>query len=207
MTVIERTELENILEQEEYQAYYKNESSNLLQKWFIELFDWLKRFFPELDVSGEDARIIAYIASGIIALILIAFIVWLIRKIIMRQSLRESPLLDEDDLNQTEGSYWRLARQAEENKQWKEGVRFAYYALLLYLDHREWIKAERWKTNREYVDELDQNQPDHLKSFRSLAVQYERFWYGKYSCGENQCASFLSEVKSIIGEGKAHEVE
>ncbi|MFP3514225.1 DUF4129 domain-containing protein, partial [Peribacillus sp. SIMBA_075] len=66
-------------------------------------------------------------------------------------------------------NYLQDAREQGKEGKWREGERSLFLALLVYMQTKAWIRIEKWKTNWEYADELQLNQPRAEELFRRHA--------------------------------------
>ena len=69
-----------------------------------------------------------------------------------------------------------LIRQAIEQGQYALAIRLYFLAILKELSLMQAIRWKKNKTNREYLQEL-QNEPDHAEFSRTARI-FERIWYG-----------------------------
>ena len=60
---------------------------------------------------------------------------------------------------------------------WPAATRYFYVAAILWLDRQGWIVFKRWKTNRDYIDELAPRARIQ-GSFRQLTADFEPIVYG-----------------------------
>ncbi|WP_394297946.1 DUF4129 domain-containing protein [Gordoniibacillus kamchatkensis] len=68
-------------------------------------------------------------------------------------------------------------------------------------EQQGWIRIERWKTNRDYADELRRGDAARLaERFRAGAAEFERVWYGNEPAGAERFAAFYALVTGLLAE-------
>lgn len=109
----------------------------------------------------------------------------------------------EENLHEAEMN--ALIRQAIEQGQYALAIRLYFLAILKELSLMQAIRWKKNKTNREYLQEL-QNQPDRA-DFRRAARVFERIWYGnraitagEFRQVETPFAEFLHRLQEQNGE-------
>ncbi|NGQ93842.1 DUF4129 domain-containing protein [Brevibacillus sp. SYP-B805] len=195
----ERQKLEEILSSEEFARYHR-QGGNPLSELLDRFFDWLSRRFDWPEMPSGTSSVISYaiIGAGIIALLLL--IIWLSRQAVRVQK-QKAVLPGNVEPNGTVADYLERARRLGDQGNWKEGIRQAFLALLFFLQEKEWIRVEKWKTNWEYLDELTDSSPAWVPFFRRQALLFERVWYGKRMVDEAGFREYLEATEKILRGG------
>ena len=71
-----------------------------------------------------------------------------------------------------------LIRRAEQQGQWRLALRYRFLHLLHQLDNAGKIRWQPYKTNRDYLRELKEE--NLKKDFRLLSRVYDYYWFGHY---------------------------
>lgn len=145
-------------------------------------FDW--DFNWDFDLSNT--------ATLIIFLLLVAILGFLIFRILgdvdMRKRTRseaeeEEAFVNLDEIEEekmvAQGVSLSLLDRAENAGQFDVAVRLLYIKLLKELQDAGLIKYRRDYSNRDYQKQLSGT--EFLTDFREVTVDYERYWYGKYT--------------------------
>jgi hypothetical protein len=74
-------------------------------------------------------------------------------------------------------AFLAAARELAASGQYRRAYRAVFLALLLRMDHLEWIRFDRTRTNGEYLRAL-RSRPDVLTWLRPLATDFDLHWYG-----------------------------
>ncbi|MEB3104040.1 hypothetical protein [Ferviditalea candida] len=152
----DREKLRQILFGEEFTAYHQ-ERANVSDAWLEKLGEWLAKWFPKASIPGGTARTVSYGIIILVIALLLMLIVWYTLQIIRQRKLKKRMLICDEDMQKPYSFFLDQAKALAEKKDVREAIRHAFLALLFYLEHRECVKVERWKTNWEYVRELREN--------------------------------------------------
>ena len=91
------------------------------------------------------------------------------------------------------------ARRLLAANDWPAATRYFYVAAILWLDRQGWIVFKRWKTNRDYVDELAPRTRLH-GSFRQLTAAFEPIVYGGLPPQSSTIHDIATTVESLLHE-------
>ncbi|MFB6365984.1 DUF4129 domain-containing protein [Paenibacillus elgii] len=183
----EKKQLEGILERDEYTAYLRNDGRNPVIEWLERMWRKVLDLFPDTAVPPGTPKVLAYVLLGILLAVLVAAIVWLARSLILlRRSRRRSVFRSAAELDRSFAALLREAEECAAEGNYPEAVRRTFLAMLLLMDEREWVRAERWKTNREYEEELYERQPGAVESFKQAASLFELVYYGGGTAGAHE---------------------
>jgi hypothetical protein len=78
-----------------------------------------------------------------------------------------------------------------------EAVRFAFLALLAWLQERGALRYDPSRTNREYQRDLRQ-EPDLAVAFHEMAGPFERAWYGGYPADLPETERVISLCRRLV---------
>ncbi|WP_072332253.1 MULTISPECIES: DUF4129 domain-containing protein [unclassified Paenibacillus] len=174
----DKEKLQEILSRDEYAAYERG-GANPVMDWLERLWQGLLDLFPDMDLPPGTPKLLAYGLLGLLLIALASVIVWLVRSmILMRRSRRPSVFRSAAELGMSSAAHLEEARRCADEGAYPEAVRRAFLGLLLLLDEQGWIRAEKWKTNREYANELSERAPGLAEPFREGAAFFERVVYG-----------------------------
>ncbi|MNI90862.1 hypothetical protein D3C73_1484420 [compost metagenome] len=81
-----------------------------------------------------------------------------------------------------------------------------FLSVLLLMDERGWIRAEKWKTNREYVDELTDRKPKLCSPFIEGAALFEHVVYGAASASADDYVR-MQALEAAARGGDGHDAE
>ncbi|MEI7027035.1 DUF4129 domain-containing protein [Paenibacillus sp. y28] len=197
----EKERLKDILAQEEYQIRQEPESSNWLTWVLDRLMRWLEEHFNVSMPEGSSSTA-AIIVIAISLLIIAGLIVWLVRQLWQQRLYRRRVAIEAEELDRPYPYYLERALELAHRGAYREGMRSAFLALLLYLQHRSFIKVEKWKTNWEYRLELGFRAPELGSSFAGAAVAFERAWYGKAEVQKEELMAYIDMIGLLLGKGK-----
>ncbi len=85
----------------------------------------------------------------------------------------------EEEIINEETDFDAMIRQALQNNNHRQAVRYQYLRTLHTLAGKKFITLSPDKTNYQYVRELSNR--DHQNDFASLTLNYEYVWYGEFS--------------------------
>lgn len=177
-----RSTLDQILSDQEYQAYYQD-NRNILQRiwdyvkeWVIEL---LSKWFSGLSPSSTTGDIIVAILFIVMGIVVISLAIYLVKNWQRRKRLkRNQPLKGMATNNLSLFDYQQSLKEAESEQNYQAAVRLRFLILLFELDQQQWLKQERWKTNWDYYQELKRLKKNKSEPFYQIAVYFEAVTYG-----------------------------
>jgi hypothetical protein len=89
----------------------------------------------------------------------------------------------------------KLMQKAEQDKDLRLAIRYAYMWLLQLLQEHELIRYRIDKTNYDYYAELQETA--YKQSFRQLSRQYEYAWYGQYPIEDAAFAAYIHQFNQL----------
>lgn len=198
----DRERLTKILARDEFAD--QSSAADGIWAWISEIFDRLLSRFPDVSVPGGAGEAIVFaVYAALIAIVLIMLWRAVRRFIRARKSRSAAPLSFAGERAADADEYLRTAEQRRREGRFAEAVRFAFLAGLLRLDERGSIRAEKWKTNREYAEELHEVDPVAVSRFIECARLFEQVWYGGKDADETdylRITAWLDE-QVVQGEG------
>jgi hypothetical protein len=201
----DKAALQEILARNEYHLSHDDGFSlrNLIMQGVRFLFKQIAKFIPEkfLPTNIGAINLISYlvIAAG---LFLLGFLIyWLSKQWIVQRHLAKGLQLSEQELKLSYHTYLHNAGNEAGAANWKEGARYLFLALLFYCEHKGWIRIEKWKTNGEYMAELQRKQPAILRDFAEGALLFDKVWYGKKVIDAEEYNAMLHRIEPIVREG------
>ncbi|MCC0564622.1 DUF4129 domain-containing protein [Brevibacillus borstelensis] len=200
----DKERLADILARDEF-GEVKKQGKSWLDALFEEILDTIARMLQSADVSPGTASVLSkvIVAAAVIGVIVFLLIWW---RRMVRRGPAENQLLAREERIRTYADYLREAKERGQKEDWREGVRYSFLALLSFMQERSWVRIESWKTNWEYLDELQARQPEWETFFRTHARLFEQVWYGRAELAPAAFWESLSELeRRLHGEGKHDE--
>ncbi|MED4164968.1 DUF4129 domain-containing protein [Halalkalibacterium halodurans] len=203
----DRETLEEILSREEYTAYTRERMPNPVLEWIQGVLKKMEDLFPEISVSPGTSISSASLVLILLLILLAGVIAWLTYKLVSARIRRTYAVyLSDREMEQTVDALLQKADTFASEHNYFEAIRYSFLALLKGLDDREWIRAEKWKTNFEYAEELSFHQPEAVLPFRQAARLFERVYYGRGTYGKQEYEQMIQMVAPYVRkEGEANE--
>lgn len=206
-----RKELEEILSQKEYQAYY-DESQNIVQEWWSKFKRWfqdvLSDLFSDFEPSNglADTLLVVMIGAIILLAIVVGFIV--IRSIKRKRSLqRHQPFQSTNEMEWSVAEHLKKAERYENEGHYSLATRHQFLALLLHFHEENWLEAHVWKTNWDYVNELQQTDQQRAEAFNELARTFDEAFYGKRKIKHQEYTDYRKKVNQWLGQNEKHAIQ
>ncbi|WP_010199593.1 DUF4129 domain-containing protein [Bacillus sp. m3-13] len=189
-----REQLEEILDQQEYQVYYAD-TRNTLQIWWDEFKAWLadllSRLFPSMENTSGTAGNIMILVIILVIVILGAFVItYLAKNNPFGRNKKNKPFQSGVELDWSFQQHVNEAEKFEEVGDFSLATRHLFLGLLLNFHERQWLEAKIWKTNWEYYDELRREQKELAEFFFDFALLFDRATYGKQKIEKDDYLSF-----------------
>lgn len=199
-----KKQLEEILNQEEYQAYYVEQESVFQQviesigKWLSNLFHSL---FPNAEINSPQVEGLLYFI-GIIGLGLLVFLLFRMKKSVTSYSDYAStkPMKDAESKEWKYEDHMRAAAQLKSDGKTTEAARHVFLAMLLYFEERGWLTVQIWKTNGDYYQELRKINLALAEDFQGLAILFDRVTYGKQTLSEAEYDNYYTQARQWMGQ-------
>ncbi|QRG65608.1 DUF4129 domain-containing protein [Brevibacillus choshinensis] len=194
----DKERLAEILSREEY-AHHDGSQENWLYQLLKPLLEAISRMFELGQLPKGTASTISTVVLVVFVIGLLFFLYWLSSRMVHEQRRRQ-PFLTKGEKIRTYSDYLREARDFGNRHEWRDGERSLFLALLIYLQRRAWIRVEPWKTNWEYAEEIQLNQPQAEELFRMNARIFEQVWYGKEAVNERGFWERLKHLETFCEE-------
>ncbi|MGD6775129.1 DUF4129 domain-containing protein [Sutcliffiella horikoshii] len=201
-----REQLEEILDQQEYQVYYAD-TRNTLQIWWDEFKAWLadllSRLFPSMENTSGTAGNIMILVIILVIVILGAFVItYLAKNNPFGRNKKNKPFQSGVELEWSFQQHVNEAEKFEEVGDFSLATRHLFLGLLLNFHERQWLEAKIWKTNWEYYDELRREQKELAEFFFDFALLFDRATYGKQKIEKDDYLSFRDIALKWINDAQ-----
>ncbi|WP_226681477.1 DUF4129 domain-containing protein [Sutcliffiella horikoshii] len=189
-----REQLEEILNQQEYQIYYAD-TRNTLQIWWDEFKAWLgdllSRLFPSMEnTSGTAGNIMVLVILLVIVLLAALVITYLVKNNGFIRNKNNKPFQSGVELELSFQQHVAEAKRYEDMEDYSLATRHLFLGLLLNFHERQWLEAKIWKTNWEYYEELKREQKELADFFFNFALVFDRGTYGKQKIARDEYLSY-----------------
>jgi len=186
----------------DYTEYkYENSTWKKIKRWFYNLFLRLfKWIFGQKKAAGlldKFFSVIPYFAIGVLAYLLIRFLIRVNFKEYFAQNTDEAEVKygeDEEIIRNKDIS--TLLKNAEDNGNYRLALRYYFLKLLKELEKNKIIKWEPQKTNFEYLKEIRKR--DYKDRFKKFNFWYDYIWYGKYPLDKQEFDLISKDFNSFL---------
>ena len=186
---------------------------NRFINWFRDLFPKPK---PKVSDNGGSSidwmggmRISLFLLLAAVAGALAIFFwrYWKLRKaatVIPAQVVTARPDLTDENISAAdlpENEWLAMAREQIATGNLRLALRAFYLAGLAHLGERELLKITRFKSNQEYVRELERrarSKPELLTVFGDTVLDFERAWYGLHEVTPEAMGDYQRKVERIL---------
>jgi len=191
--------------------------SQAMGRWVKSVWEWLEKIMPEFEPKDKDDKGGSGFNPKFILLALLAIttgilIFFLIKMLIARRSSGETedtliqPVPDITDENikadDMPSDHWlELAQTLLEKGEFRLAVRALYLGTLSKLSENSLITVARYKSNREYEQELVRRAHDKkemLLTFGDTVGFFDRVWYGEHIISRDDVDFFAENQMRII---------
>jgi hypothetical protein len=171
-----------------------------LMRWLGHVLEWLRDHMPNIGGESETSafgmgrgvRVLLYMLLAVL-LAIAAVMIWRIRRQrgtqsrdVLAELVRITPDLQDERTvadQLPEDGWLVLAREAMQRGELRLALRAVFLASLVALADRELIRIARFKSNRDYKDEVGRRahaEPAVLDTFSQSVAIYETVWYGAH---------------------------
>ena len=143
--------------------------------------------------SSDPGLLNRFLASGFLQVLLwtivICFVLFIIYRLFLadgvfkRESRSTQTAKVEEEVINSESDFDALIKQALQNSNYRQAVRYQYLKTLHALAGKKIIEMAPDKTNFQYVQEIVN--PAYRNDFASLTLSYEYVWYGEFAIDKN----------------------
>jgi hypothetical protein len=192
-----------------------------VMRWVGEAVDWLREKLSgkraaagESDSGGADwmallrGLIFVLLALAVCAAAILFWRTWRTggaRTEIASEAVAAAPDLADEKLTASqlpEDDWLRLARELIAKGELRLALRALYLASLAHLAQREMIRVARFKSNRDYEQELRRRsraQPELQAAFAENVGIFDRVWYGLHDVTQEALQRFQINLEKIKG--------
>jgi len=188
-----------------------------LRGWAEKVMDWLRSLFERRTpgdrggglgwMTATQSMLFVLLAAVVCALVLLCWRMWKQRHRpradVVAQAIASAPDLTDDNVvaDQLPVESW-LARAQELMQQGdlRLALRALYLASLAHLAQRELIRIAKFKSNREYEQELRRRahvHPELLSAFSTNVSTFEQVWYGRYDVSHGLLDDFHANLQRM----------
>jgi hypothetical protein len=216
--------LRNILNRSEYQPKNPVQDKNILAEaleWiFNKLWELLKDLFKpvsppssvpevapplELPLIGQGLIYLIYGIGAVLLIIVIWKLIQFYRNRNKEPDVKENKsfeLILEPGEPVEPDEHFLLAETAARSNNFRKAVRHLLLSAILYLDKKDWVQFENFKTNQEYLEQVLQTElPFRLPLHRSLSglmAVFDRSWYGLQPAGPKDYELCLQRYRECM---------
>src|SRR5690625_491519 len=197
-----REELEEILNQKEYQDYYEDQR-NFIQIWWDKLKQWFSELLSDLfsgfnpSIDFADTVLVIIIGVAVLLACLVGFLIF--RSVKRKRTFNtHQPLQSVDEMEWSVTEHLKEAKRQEREENYSLATRHQFLALLLYFHERKWLEAHVWKTNWDYVNELKREDKQKAEAFYELARIFDEAFYGKRMIKHEEYLSYEKKVQKWL---------
>lgn len=189
---------------------YTAEFFNALEQYWDDFWKWVRDFFKDKEPEQKGSEDIVEGLSSIMKVVLIGLVVILaavvviifIRSFKNRRTMidavsvapqaDDSPDLNREDVTADElptDRWLAYARELAAKGDYRLAIRAVFLAQIAFLADQRLIAIARYKSNRDYMHELNRRAhayPRSLEAFRHSSRVFESIWYGDYTSGPEQ---------------------
>lgn len=207
-----QSKLINILSQPEFQ--WKPEIPNPLTEWInqivLRFFDWLNHLSggSSFTLDGPLGLLLKLGLPFIAILLLGLLVLYIITSLRRSFSVAESAnsiLQPGDDLLDAEQALEKgdISAQAGD---YRNALRYHYLSVLLTLDERGFLRFDKTRTNREYINTLKSRRAESVSRTEiqqitelliSIVETFEEVWYGFHAVDQDSYQSFRQQVQDL----------
>jgi hypothetical protein len=191
-----------------------------IDRWMTSLSEWLNKRFPGKSgyrEGGIDARAfirVAFYALGIGFLVLLVLSLrrWRIRRNKLpapeRVRAQADPNIEDETISAAAlptDRWLALAQDLAERGDLRLALRALYLAVLALLGDRGRVNIARYKSNRDYLNELARRahaEPELFEKFGRCVADFERAWYGMHPVEQAQLTGFKGAQERTADLGR-----
>ncbi|MCD6052646.1 MAG: hypothetical protein K0Q55_4064, partial [Verrucomicrobia bacterium] len=196
------------------------DSIKAVVKQLVRFKNWLSDLFPKPKPKAMDGskssidwmgglRILLFVLLAAVAAALVVFFwrYWSRQKtstVLTAQAIPARPDLTDENISAAdlpENEWLAMAREQIAAGNLRLALRAFYLAGLAHLGERELLKITRFKSNQEYVRELERrarSKPELLTVFGDTVMDFERAWYGRHEVTPESMGEYQRKVERIL---------
>lgn len=189
-----------------------------IARWIESFLDWLRKIMPapklnQSTETGDYRGLIRWIFYALGFGLALWLLYWMVRWFKQsRPVLSGNVAVDEGamDIDLSDESitaedlpldrWLAMAHEMLDRKDFRRALRALYLSVLAQLADHQRVKIARYKSNRDYADELARRahaEPELLKVFDWCIKVFERSWYGMHPVDRQRLDQFMDHQKRI----------
>lgn len=200
-------ELQNILNQAEYTAYYSQKQS-FWEQWLERFINWLNQLleplFPHVEISPRASEWLAYAIIAVCFVLIALLLFLLLSRFVRRKRLRQRAAASVHDLEMSLAWYLNEAARYERQEDYAYALRHLFLGFILFLDEKGLLEARAWKTNGEYYQDLQKAHKELAADFYAAALKFEETMYGGRSISPQQFQDYRKLIQSWLQRGEKY---
>lgn len=137
-------------------------------------------------------------------IVLLALIFFIIKKLF--ENYNQTKMINYDmyedilfELKEPDEIFDTAIKKYKEGR-YRESLRLLYLSIIVYLNRKDFVRIDKAKTNRQYVNELYNNGYEHLDLFKKFTMSFNIHWYGAVSINRNEMEYWLGEYNRLTQE-------
>jgi hypothetical protein len=193
------------------------EAMNLVRSALRSIGNWLERLLRRFFADDKQGGTLGWISSSLLLYVLLAAVLALLAIFLLRvrrrnesvatmraQAIAQLPDLADENIGaeqHPEDEWIRIAQELVERGEFRLAMRAFYLASLAHLGRRNLIILAKFKSNRDYENELRRRAhtlPELLPVFVGNVSIFERAWYGMYEVDANLVQRFAEDVRRLV---------
>lgn len=206
-----REDLQNILNQKEYQEYYGS-GKNIIQVWWENLKTWFRNFLSDLfegfEPSSTLSDTILIIVFGVVILLVLFGVFLLLRSSRRKRSSSSQQVFSStNELEWSVDKHLQTASEQATEEHYSFAIRHQFLALLLSFHEQGWLRADTWKTNWDYFDELRKKDKQRATSFYEVARTFDEVFYGEREMNQREYENYRDLISTWLNNSSEDENE
>ena len=188
--------LGEVLAKAEFQ--WQDETPNPLYALWQRFMDWmlriLDRIFPALDNASQLINAVIFTLLGIALLLIFRFIYRSTLKDLVREAEISAAGGKLEDLTSEQAASQAMALSLQGDR--RSAVRYLYLSALIGLEEHGFLRADRSRTNHEFLTDLA-DRPDVLAQLADVTAVFDRVWYGFHPIDTTGVEVYSRQVEAL----------
>jgi Domain of unknown function (DUF4129) len=169
--------------------------------WWEIIKEKIKRriiqFFVRHPINGRSATdVLQILVYVVLAVAFAMFAIWIKRRLERPHEDFAKEIIPFAPSDKRWASWLADARSAAEANDWRNGVHFAYWAAISYLEEHGAWKPDQARTPREYLRILGTRKPQY-PVLSALTRRFERIWYGHHEAQAEDFSEALQQLEKL----------
>jgi hypothetical protein len=188
-----RARLEDILSGKDYRNVHGPTWLDALRQRILE---WIARLLTRVVGSSAIPTVANVFVYAVVATAVVVLAWWALGLFRREKAAQEAPPDPVRDLEREWPSWLADAQSAASGGRWREGVHFAFWCAIAFLESTGAWSPDRTRTPREYA-RLVSESSEPGSSLAVLTRLFERVWYGTEAADAQSFAQAMDRLKSI----------